>query len=218
MATSYDDFLPQVLPEVPGCPEISAINAIRKAAIDFCEQSLIHVVDHDPVTVIAGTADYDLESPISNTRVTKIMRAWFKRNELAPVHPDEIGDPTLYNQNIGGVTVTRGDPKLYTQKDADTFSLFPIPAITEPQSVTLRVALVPTRKSTTCETFLFEDWLDEIAAGAAALLQETPGKSFFNPPKAAFNRKAFVAGINAAKQQATRGYVRSSLRVQMRRI
>jgi hypothetical protein len=218
MATLYDDFLPQVLPEVPGCPEISAINAVRKACIDFCNRSLIHVVDHDPVTVIANTADYDLESPVSETRVAKIMRCWFKLVELAPAHPDEIGDPTFYNQNIGGVELAPSDPRIFTQKDADTFSLFPIPALTEPQTVTLRVALTPTRKSAGCATFLFEDWVDEIAAGASSILQATPGKAYFNPAKSAFNRQQFEAGVNAAKQTATRGYVRASLRVQMRRI
>ena len=36
-----DDFLPLILPRAPGCPEPIAFDAIRQAAIEFCERTRI---------------------------------------------------------------------------------------------------------------------------------------------------------------------------------
>lgn len=218
MAKAYEEFFPWVLPEVPGCPEIAAIQAIRDATINFCEMSLAHQVDHDPVGVVAQVADYDLEAPVTGTRVIKVMRAWYKGQELQPGAPDQVRDPSLYNQSIGGYVTTYSTPKAFTQKDADTFSLLPIPDQTLASAITMRVALAPLRTSTGCEDFLYEQWVEPIASGAVAKLQLSAGKPYSNPAAAAINQARFMQGVNAARQKANRGYTRASLSVQLRRI
>lgn len=218
MAKTYEEFYPWVLPEVPGCPEIAATQAIRDAVINFCELSLSHQADHDPVTAIARTADYDLETPVTGTRIVKIMKAWFKGQELQPAGPDQIVEPSLYNQRIGGYTTSYSQPRAFTQKDANTFSLLPIPDQTLASAITMRVALAPLRTSTQCEDFLFEQWVEPIASGAVAKLQLSSGKPYSNPQAAAINQARFMQGVNAARQKANRGYTRASLSVQMRRI
>lgn len=218
MAKSYDEFYPWVLPEVPGCPEIAAIQAIRDSVINFCELSLIHQADHDPVATVAQRADYDLETPVSGTRIVKVMKAWHKGQELQPGAPDQVRDPSVYNQSIGGYTTTYSTPRAFIQKDSESISLLPIPDQSLASAITMRVALAPLRNTTTCEDFLFEEWVEPIAAGAVAKLQLSPGKPYSNPATAAINLSNFKAGVNAARQQATRGYTRASLSVQMRRI
>lgn len=218
MAKSYEEFFSWVLPDVAGCPEITAIQAIRDSTIAFCEQSLIHQADHDPVSVIAKIADYELESPVLNHRVTKIMKAWYKGTELLPAAPDQVRDPSVYNQRIGGYQTEYGTPKYFIQKDSATMSLLPIPDQSLPGSITMRVALVPLRNSTTCEDFLLEQWVEPIAAGAVAKLQLAAGKPYSNPAAAAINQATYIRGLNAARQKANRGFNRSNLSVQMRRI
>lgn len=216
--TSYDDFLSRVLPEVPGCPELVAIQAIRDTAIQFCKESLIHQVNHDPIGTVAKKADYDLESPVEQTRVYKIMSLWFGGNKLTPASPDMVVDPTVYAQNIGGKTTTYSTPQFYTQKDDVTVTLTPIPDQTVARSITMRVALVPTRDSSSCEDFLYEDWVEPIAFGAVARLMQVPGKAYTNPQASTLYQGRFIVGLNAARQQASRGRVRGDLRVKMRRI
>jgi hypothetical protein len=218
MATAYDDFLSRVLPEVPGCPELAAIQALQDTTIEFCERSLIHQVDHDPISVVAKIADYDLESPVSKTRVTKVMKAFFKGNELIPAAPDQVRDPTIYNQRIGGTQTNHSDPRFFIQKDSASISLMPIPAESLASALTLRVALVPLRSATTCEDFLFEQWAEVIASGAVARLLVDSNRPYSNPRVAGIHQARFVSGINDAKQKANRGYNRSNLSVQMRRI
>lgn len=218
MSTSYDQFFSWVLPEVGGCPEITAIQAIRDVVIDFCEKTNIHQEDHDPITVIAKTSDYDLETPVTGTRIIKIMNAWYKGDKLEPAAPDQVLDPAVYNQSIGGYTVSYSTPKFYLQKDPVTLSLLPIPDATLASAVTLRVSLAPLRSSVACEDFLFEQWVEPIAAGAVAKLQTSSGKTYSNPQAAQINQARYIAGVNAARQKATRGYTRSSLSVQLRKV
>lgn len=218
MAKSYEEFFSYVLPDVAGCPEITAIQAIRDATINFCEKSLIHQADHDPVSVIAKIADYDLDTPILGTRITKVMKAWYKGQELIPAAPDQVRDPSVYNQRIGGYQTQYSTPKFFLQKVPEAFSLLPIPDQSLAQAITMRVALVPLRSSTTCADFLFEQWAETIAAGAVSKLQLSAGKPYSNPAAAAIHQAVFNAGVNAARQKANRGYTRASLSVQLRRI
>jgi hypothetical protein len=218
VSTSYDEFFSWVLPEVANCPEITAIQAIRDTAIDFCEKTNIHQEDHDPITVIAKTSDYDLETPVTGTRIIRIMNAWFKGDKLEAAAPDQVLDPAVYNQRIGGYTPSYSSPKYFIQKDPVTMSLLPIPDATLASAVTLRVSLAPLRTSVACEDFLFEQWVEPIAAGAVAKLQTSAGKPYSNPQAAQINQARYMAGVNAARQKATRGYTRSSLSVQLRKV
>lgn len=212
----YDDFLPWVLPDVGGCPEITAISAIRDTAIQFCEFTLIHQADHASVSVIENSSEYELESPVQQTRVFKIMRAWYKGNLLTPAAPDMIMDPAVYNSSIGGYSPHKSTPRYFTQKDPLTFSLMPIPDQTLADAITMRVALVPLRNSTSCEDFLFENWVEAIADGAVARLQSMIGRPFANAVAAPVHQNRFLSEINRARLQANRGLTRGNLMVQMR--
>lgn len=216
MAKSYEDFFSWVLPDVAGCPEITAIQSIRDSVIQFCELSLIHQADHDPISVVAKIADYDLETPITNTRIVKVMKAFYKGKELSPASPDEVTDPAVYNSAIGGYTPTYQPPTAFFQKDTASITLLPIPDQSLANAITMRVALVPSRSSTACEDFIFEQWVEPIAAGAVARLQLSSGKTYSNPQAASANQARFMAGVNIARSRAVRGFNRSSLSVQMR--
>lgn len=215
---AYDDFLPYVLPDTPGCPEVTAIQAIRSSAIDFCERSLILQRDHDPVTVVKGIIDYDFDPPLANTLVTKLMRAWFERDEVEIVAPDMVGDVTVYNALFANANPMTGKTMQIIQKDERTFSVLPKPDKTYQNALTMRVALKPTRASTTCEDVLFEDYAEFIAHGAKARLCMTPGKSYTNPDVAALGNVMFTQGVNRALQRAVRGHTRAALAVRFRPI
>lgn len=214
---TYEQFLDGVMPYVPGCPVPMAINAIRESVIELCEKTLLLQRDHDPVDVIANTVDYDFDTQ-SGYRVFKIMRAWYKDVELIPTAPDDITDPALYNQNIPGITLSKDVPRIITQKDDVTFSVLPVPKDTLRSAITMRVALKPTRTSTSIEDFIFEDYAETIYAGARFRLMIVPAKPYTNPDLALANQNIYVGGLNNARQRANRGFVRSNTSVQLRRI
>lgn len=214
--TPHTAFLDYVLPQVPGATNEMALQEIKNTIIDFCEKSLLVQVDHDPVTAINGIMDYDFE-PDSGRLVTKIIRAWYKGKPLEPVGPDEINTPSIYN-TLSGALVRREDPRLITQKDARSFSVYPIPNETVANAITLRVALKPTRSSTTIEDVVFEDYAEIIGHGAISRLALSPDKPYTNPQLAMARNALYMAGLNVARDRALKGYVRTNTHVKLRRI
>ena len=211
----WDDFMPYVLPDVPGCPEIAAVQAVRNAAIEFCERTMLLQRDHDPITVVAGVVDYDFDPP-TGYLVTKVMRVWFQKNELTPTVPDDVNNPTVYNSLAAPVTAAM--PRNYIQKDERTFSLYPTPDTTAPNALTLRVALKPTRDSTSGDDVLYEDWVETIASGAKARLLSQNGRPYANGPLSGMHGAVFNHGINRALVRGYKGHTRANLSVQLRRL
>lgn len=214
--TNHSAFLDYVMPHVPGCLPEMALQEIKNTIIDFCEKSMILQVDHDPVTAIMNVVDYDLEPP-QDRLVVRIMKAWYKGQLLDPYSPDQVETPSVYNQN-SGYLVNRGDPRFYLQKDPRSFSLYPIPAETVASSITMRIALKPTRSTQMIDDLIFEDYAEIIGHGAIARLAASPGKPYYNPQMAAARNGAYQAGLNVARDRAQRGFVRASKHVRMRRI
>lgn len=217
MTTAYTAFLDYVLPHVPGCTNEIALLAIRNTCIDFCEKSMILERDHDPVTIVAGIIDYDLGPP-TGYRVVQVKKAWYKTTELTTPSPDEVGRPEIYNKLFKGADVSRSDPNRIIQKDETTFTVYPIPLETVPNSLTMRVALKPTRASSNIEDVIFEDYAEIIGYGALARLQLSPNKPYTNPQGAVAHLGLYQSGLNTARQRATRGHMRGDLQVQLRKI
>lgn len=215
MATT-EDFYPWITAEVIGCPEPTMDLAIRSTIIDFAEKSLVLQQDHDPITAIANIQDYDLEPPRDHL-VTKIMKVWYKGQELDGETPDEIKTPSVYNRN-SGYLVNRGDPRFYLQKDPRTVSFYPIPEETARQAITMRVALKPTRAAQTFDDIFLEEYAETIAHGALTRILLSPGKTYSNEKQAVARNSLYQAGLNLARTRANNGSVRASRHVKMRRI
>lgn len=217
MAATYEDFFPNILPEVPGVAEMVAENAVRNAVIEFCEKSLILTRDHDPITVKAGVVDYDLEPP-KGYIVVKVMKAWLENQPLDPLAPDFVREASVYNRLFSSYQEAPGTPRAYLQKDERSISVWQVPEQDYTNGLTLRVALKPSRASDSVESVILEDYAETIASGALYRLMMSAGKPYTNAEMAAVHKGLFQQGINVARQRATHGQVRSTLSVKLRRI
>lgn len=213
----WSDFFENVIPYVPGCPAITAEVAIKNTVIDFCEKSLILQRDHDPVSVVANQADYDLDPPKGYV-VVKIMQAWFESNPIHATTYDYITDPTHLNAGFPSAKLRVGTPTHLLQKDERTFALVPAPEKNIANAITLRVALKPSRSSSGVEDVIWEDYAETIAHGAKARLMMTAGVPYSNPQAATTGAVLYQQGLNVARQRAAHGYSRGNLQVKMRRI
>ena len=214
---SHDKFLDYVMPHVPGCTVNMALHEIKNTIIDFCEKSLILQETLDPVTVVRNTQDYDLE-PSKDRVVVKILKGWYKDKRLEAKGTDEINDPSVYSSVINDVTPTRGDPKIVTQKDPRTYTLYPVPEETVTNAVTLRVACKPVRDSDTIDDFIYEDYADTIAHGTISRLAISQDKPYFNERLAVARESLYRAGLNVARDRALKSFVRANKQVKIRRI
>lgn len=213
----YEDFFPNVLYDVPGAPEPVVVNAIRNACIEFCEKSLVLTRDHDPITLIQGKVDYDLEPP-GGYLVVKVQKAWVDHNPITPLAPDIVKDAAVYNRLFSSYQSAPSIPRSYLQKDERTISVWPVPEKKYQNGLTLRVALKPTRASTEIDDVILEDYAETIAAGALSRLMVSPGKAYTNTEFAGVNQAKFISGINVARARALHGHVRSDLSVKLRKI
>ena len=132
--------------------------------------------------------------------------------------PDELPASIIYNKNYANAVVTKQDPQLITQKDERTYTVYPFPKETSASALTMRVALKPTRASAMIDDVIFEDYAEVIGHGAKFRLMSSPAKPFTSDSGAAASKMFFDKGVNVARQRATRGYVRSDLRVSIPRI
>lgn len=214
----YEDFFPYVLPDVVGAPEPIVVHHIRNACIEFCSKTSILTRDHDPITVIQGQVDYDLEPP-SGYLVVRVQKAWLDNMPLDPVAPDFVREAAVYNRlyesyNAGSVSTPRG----FLQKDERSLSLWPRPDRKYKNGLTMRVALKPTRSSTQIEDVILEDYAEAIAQGALYRLMVSPGKAYSNAEMAAINKGLFDQAINAARIKANHGHLRANVGVKLRKI
>ena len=215
--TPYTSFLDYVLPDTPGCTNEVALLAIKSTVIDFCEKSLILQADHDPVTIVRGVVDYDLEPPRDH-QVAKVMKVFYRNSPIEAVAPDDVRVASIYNKNYPDAQPEEGPPRAYIQKDARTFSIYPHPKDTERLALTLRVALKPTRSATQCDDLIYEDYAEIIGHGALTRLALSPNKPYSNANLAGARNVLYTAGVNLARQRANRGYVRANTQVRIRKI
>jgi len=214
---SHDDFLDYVMPHVPGCTVNMALHEIKNTIIDFCEKSLILQETLDPVTVISNIQDYDFE-PSRDRVVVKILTGWYKNRKLIPKGTDEINDPSVFSSVINDVEPERGDPRIVTQKDPRTYTLYPAPEDTVANAVTLRVACKPTRSASTIDDFIYEDYADTIGHGAISRLALSMDKPYYNDRLAVARDALYRAGLNVARDRALKSFVRTVKQVKIRRI
>jgi hypothetical protein len=104
---------------------------------------------------------------------------------------------------------------VFLQKDERSISVFPIPKETASNSLTMRVALKPSRSAATFDDVLFEDYAEVIASGAKYRLLSMANKPWTNGPASAANLTAFMSGVNAARSRAIRGNSRAEVRVRL---
>src|SRR5574343_180319 len=191
-----DDLLPYLLPEVPGVPDDLAKQAIMRAANEFCVESGIWNEIQDPIPLISGVNEYEVDTP-SSAQIVTIKSIWTPSRELVPV---TMGRLQEYMPNWQ--TAQGSDPVYYNApNDFSVIRVYPIPIIATGTSlnITIRAIYAPDQFGSTIPKFLADRNLDEVLAGAKFRLMQMPGKAWSNPALAATNRAVFDDGIIKAK-------------------
>lgn len=209
MATNkYEDFFPMVLPECPGVPGPVAINAIVTATIDFCTKSRAYRVDLDPMSISAGSADYDIEAP-AQTLPVDVTKCWYiPTGELIlPATEDKLDEISP-----GWRLAQDNRPQRYLIKNRGrTISFVPIPSESQSSVIGLKVAVRPTLAATTIDADFFEDYMEKIAPGAKSTLMLMKNKQWSDEKQAAIYAAQFEAAATEARRRAAREFSRGPL-------
>ena len=204
MAISYESLLPEVLPMVAGCSDTLAENAIRSAAIEFCERTSAYQLELEPITTISNIYEYDLEPP-TGTTVHKILWVTHDGQDLEPL------TTTLLEQRVPRWRTDNGLPVYFVKPTASLIWLVPIPSAQLVNSTIIRVVLKPTHTSTMSDESIMDEYRDAIVNGALFRLLRIPGKDWSDLQGAQLYSSLFESVVITAERrgrQADEGVAR----------
>lgn len=215
MAVALSKFFPYVIPHVPGCSDPFAEQVVRSACIEFCSATLL-LQEISTATVLAGVSDYDIDIPPASA-LSKVLGVMYEDRWLSPASLENVRSAVALRGEAGSAEPTSATPQVYFQKTptSEAISLYPVPAQTVDNGLTIRAAFAPSRTATSVDDVLFDDWAEEIAMGAVSRLMQMPGQPFSAPAaQAALYRKQFDAAVKQASVLARTGQIAASSRVQ----
>lgn len=205
MATNFTQWYDDVLPSVPGCSQAMALDAIRKAAIEFCERSWGWTYNPAAIDVVNGQISYAFTPP-AGAVVSKVLHVWYDDKPIHPRSPDQL-DGMFPNWRTSS-----GTPEYYTQEDERNLLLVAVPNADLTGGLKMRVSLKPTYNAADIETRLYEEYREAIASGALSRLMMMPKKPYTDLALAAVHQATFDDKIATVRLKVQKGYARAPLR------
>lgn len=205
MAIDWEDYLPEVLPDVPGCPDRVAIDAILQSAIEFCNQARTWRQQLTDLVTAQSTATYDIEvegllpADSEPLAIHKLQHNDFSR-PLATISKQQL--------DIYRLTDTEEKPYYFNNDEPKVVRLYPTPDAA--YTMFIWAILKPTKASTSGPDFLYNDWLEPIAHGAKARLCAQAARPWGNKSMVRFHRSEFIGGYVEARIRDTKSNVQSS--------
>lgn len=195
--TPWSSYAPWVQPIVPGCPEPMVHRAICDAAVEFCE--FTHAfTETGTLAVTAGRAAYEIDAgdgvPLMLLGVSAASTA------LAPTTIEQL------MLRFGNTWRTHtGSPQAYLGDGEAVLHLYPIPDAD--LTLSLSVAIGPSRADIGWDDRLFERYGEIVGSGALARLLAQTSASWANPATASYHQMKFQRGMNKVRSRHLTSYV-----------
>lgn len=194
------DFAQYVRPEVPGCPEIMILDALRQAGIEFCERTKV-LRQTLVVNTVVDTASYDLAALVTaGTEPDEILFVSRDNGDLEPSSEYEFQANNLDQS---------GSPQYY-YLDGTTMVVGFKPTAVE--ALTVRVKTRPAEAASTLPDELYRRYRREIAAGAKTQLMLMANQPWSNPQQAAIYNSIFNGAVDDENLRHAKGGDNKTLR------
>jgi hypothetical protein len=207
----WADFFDFVLPMLPGVPQDLATLHIRSAAIDFLAETGVYQETLPPIDVVYGEPEFTLEAP-DGFAMVRVMQMYCSGKEMNPDYEDRLASLGWDWRD------QEGTPAAYIQYSSERVRLVPIPDRNIDNGISVKVALKPSRLGTGIPDYVFEDYVEIIAAGAISSLAAIPAKPWTSADVETKYGAKFSKGKRDTKIEVNKSFTRASLRVKLRRI
>lgn len=208
----WSDFFDWVMPHVPGCIQTVAEDAIREAAIEFCDQTLIYRRDVTLNVVAGGTGLYNLSAPTTAQYGDQIEPLSVQDGKYngTRIHAKTDGELQLLYGDTWDTTV--GVTRYFNMYDEFTARFAPIPDTAATGGLVLSVAMVPAEDATQFDDVMWKSYHIEISNAAVASLMMSPKKPYTNL-KGGMERSAqFLKDCNTLAVHKKNNFTRKALR------
>lgn len=192
---AWSQFFPDILAEVPGCPDSMLERALVRAAQEFCSGTHVWKIWLSDTTTVLDVIDYDIELE-ANSELVRLEKAILDGRPIKTTTEEAL--PEDWSVNPASVASC-----VFTH-DRKTLTLLPPPAA----GLMLRVQAVlkPSNAATGIEDHLFDHYVDEIAMGAIARLMQKSNVPFSNPAKGIELQRQFTHEIARIGFHKDRGF------------
>lgn len=203
------DFLPWVLVDAPGCPDIVAQRAVVDAAREFCEHTNAWNVLTDPIILIDRSASYDLDVP-TDGEIVKVMAVY---GPLRPLVAKSLNDLGRIMPNWQSATSAL--PLYFNSAGGRTqVTVYPTPLLANRAKVTPRVVYKPSLLAATLPDDLVSDCREALVDGALARLMLNANKTWSNPQLAGVHSQRFGLAMEDKRMQVLLDNTEGSVNVQ----
>ena len=213
-----------VTPYVPNVAYKAFEDAVREAAIEFCEKTYIWRVDSDRLDVVADAQTVTLvtsDAEAAESEIVGIDNVKYKEDGAADKqfrNLDPVSEVIADEQSGSWKFQTASSPNGYwIGEDKGTLSFYQIPTVKSDAGLLVKLILKPDKTCTQLPDILYENWHDAIANGAKSILLAQNGQPWFDPNMATVWGSAFNLKVDEAKWVKYHGYNKRPTKVRMRR-
>lgn len=207
----WSDWVPEIAPDVPACPEPLIEDAVRESVIDFLQRTRwLSGVNAVAADVIGGAVVRAFASPLlaAGSQVLEVQGAWLSGKRL------EVWSPEEAEEQLGPTWATQtGEPRAIVMDRLDGYYVVPAPATTLTAALTMRTATAPLATATSCDDTVRNRWREAIRNGAIARLCAMPEKAWTNTGRAAIGAGMYGSAVASAQVGAARRSSKSRLSV-----
>lgn len=198
-----DVFMPLIMPHAKGAPLPTAYNALRNAAIEFCERTrLWRWTDEFDVTDLQCE---QIDTPTDSV-VHEIESVRFNGAKLDPAGAEWLDHE--YRNTEWEARYRNGNPQFYTQRELGSIMIAPYAT----GRVRWDLYLKPHPEARSLPAFMSRDYRQLIAEGALGYLLMTPEQPFSNPDLATFYQLKFNNNMDKLFDKKSKGQQRARIR------
>lgn len=198
----WSAFYPYITHYVQGCPNPTIDTALRDAASELCDESLIWQETHT-LGVQADKAEYAI--PLAGgADAIYVVKAATPNRVLSITRQVDL------DAILSWETKEQDEPTHFFLPDPEVIRLYPIP--TTAFDLTVRVAYRPSDDAPGVPEVVHTTWREAIVCGALATLKAIPNQSFSDPAASLYYARKFESGKADARARLNRGFHFGSLR------
>jgi hypothetical protein len=189
---TFNTLTNEIALDVPGCPDFLIAKEIKKAAIQFCEESKVYSYTATGVTVV----DDNSLLPVlpAETRFSHITNI---KVDGKPVYPKSKND--FFSVTDDAKT---GRPQ-YFYEEAGVIYFYPTP--NDAYGVKINAVIKPSRNATGIEAHILDDWLEAISQLAIFNLTTMPERTWTDANIAKKAMTIYQQQLSKATKQANLG-------------
>ena len=190
MARIWSAWLPDLLPQLPGCPTVLVEHELKRAAQEFFIRTRAYKVVLAPVAVSALQSDVAITPTDPEIELVRVEHVWYDGKELPAMTAEKLS--ATYGDDWQSLN---GSPVAYLQDTVGTVRLFPIPADASVTGLVCRASVKPSEASTGIPDLLGVIYRDEITSGTKAKLMLYAEKPWTNIDHGAKHEQDFLNAI-----------------------